>query len=103
MNDNCRKMTHVGTLDRGFSVKSIVQTGIINAFLLFLCLGIFTLCDLCLPAAALPQYSAHVPHCWCVASFLTCFLRMILVFLFCCLKCLGFCPYLFFVFQGTCV
>ena len=66
-------MTHVGTLDRGFSVQSIIQTGIINAILLlFFCLEIFILCGLCLPAAALPQYPTHVPHCWCVASFLTC-------------------------------
>jgi len=57
MNDNRRKMTHVGTLDSGFSVQSIIQTGIINAIfllLLFFCLEIFTLCGLCLPAAALP-------------------------------------------------
>jgi hypothetical protein len=30
---------------------------------------------LCLPADALPQYPTHVPHCWCVASVLTCSLE----------------------------
>jgi len=82
MNDNHRKMTHVGMLDTGFSVHSIIQTGIINAILVLLfCLEIFTLYGLCLPADALPQYPTHVPHCWCVASILTCSWRMILVFL----------------------